>query len=90
LSESETADLKAIEETLTREYALVALLAPEGVHEVAQELNQADTAVWNALQSEPIDHGLYLHARKKAVEGPNNLLRQFSAAAKNDLGTSDR
>ena len=90
LSESETADLKALQETLTREYALIALLAPENVRNVARELNVANTAVWNALQSSPIDHELYEDARKRASGMPTNLLQEFRDAAQEDLGTADR
>jgi hypothetical protein len=90
LSESETAALKAVEETLARDYALVALLAPKRVHDVARELNGADTAVWNALQSAPIDVALYREAKKKVIEGQDNLLLRFLAVSRKDLGTPDR
>jgi hypothetical protein len=90
LSRAESAQLDHLLETLTRDYALVAMLAPNSVRSVARELNNADTDVGNALQSEPIDHPLYLSARKRATEGSNNLLLRFSEAAKKDLGTSSR
>jgi hypothetical protein len=89
LSDSEAASLRALEETLTREYALVALLAPDSVRTVARKLNSADTEVGNALQSIPIEHGLYEDALNKAA-GPNKLLAQFAAAAQKDLGTASR
>jgi hypothetical protein len=89
LSEADTAALKALEETLTREYALVTLLAPESVHSAARELNDANTDVWNALQSYPIDRSLYQDAKKRATGRPTNLLQRFLAAAKEDLGTAD-
>jgi hypothetical protein len=90
LNDSKIAALKALEETLTREYALIALLAPNSVRSVARELSNADVDVGNALQSDPIKHGLYKKAMKQAAGAPNNLLRQFSAAAREDLGTADR
>ena len=90
LSESETAALKTLQETLTREYALIALLAPESVRNVARELNEANTDVWNALQSSPIDHEGYEDARKRASGVPTNLLQEFRDAAQEDLGTADR
>ena len=90
LSESQTAALKTLEETLTGDYALVALLAPDSVHNAARALNNADTAVWNALESDPIDNRLYEKAKKEAVGSSNNLLQRFSAAAKDDLGTAHR
>lgn len=90
LSDSDTAALKALEETLTREYALIALLAPDSVRNVARELNDANTAVWNALHSDPIDHETYEDAKERAAVGPTNLLKRFSDAAKRDLGTADR
>jgi hypothetical protein len=89
LSASETAALKTLQETLTREYALVALLAPENVRGVARELNNANTDVWNALQSYPIDHELYERAKNRASGPRSNLLREFLAAAQEDLGTED-
>jgi hypothetical protein len=89
-SASETAALKALQETLTREYALVTLLAPERVHNVARELNAANTDVWNALQSYPIDQKLYRDAKKRATGSPTNLLQEFLAMAKKDLGTEDQ
>jgi hypothetical protein len=90
LSESETAALKELQETLTREYALVALLAPESVRSAARELNRANTDVWNALQSSPINHKLYKDAKRRAAGIPTNLQREFLAAAQEDLGTADR
>jgi len=90
LSQSETAALKALQETLTREYALVTLLAPERVHNVARELNAANTDVWNALQSYPINQKLYRNAKKRANALPTNLLQEFLATAKKDLGTEDQ
>ena len=90
LHEPDIAALKTLEETLTREYALVALLAPERVRNVARELNNANTDVGNALQSNPIKYGLYKKAMNQAAVGPSNLLKQFSDAAKKDLGTAGR
>jgi hypothetical protein len=87
LTKSQASGLKKLEETLTREYALVALLAPEHVRSLARKLNNADTDVGNALQSDPIDYTGYKRAMKQAVGGPNNLLQQFTSAAKEDLGT---
>lgn len=89
LSESDAASLRTLEETLTREYALVALLAPDSVRSVARRLNAADTEVGNALQSTPIEYGVYKDARDKAA-GPDKLLAQFAVAAQRDLGTPGR
>jgi hypothetical protein len=86
LSESDAASLRTLEETLTREYALVALLAPDSVRSVARRLNAADTEVGNALQSIPIEYGVYKDARNKAA-GQDKLLAQFAVAAQRDLGT---
>jgi hypothetical protein len=90
LSESDTAALKALLETLTREYAHIALLAPDRVRNVARELHSANTDVWNALQTSPIDHELYEDARRRATGRPSNLQREFVDAAQEDLGTTDR
>jgi hypothetical protein len=90
LSNSQAASLRTLEETLTREYAVVALLAPDSVRNVARKLNAADTEVGNALQTSPIEYGAYREAVGKAASGPNNLLAQFEAAAQRDLGTSTR
>ena len=83
LSPSQTADLKQLQEQLTRNYARVVLVAPATLHAHARELNQANVDAWNALQSEPIDHDLYVGARARA----NRLLRRFLAAAQSDVGT---
>jgi hypothetical protein len=90
LSESETAALRALLETLTREYALIALLAPDTVRDLARQLHNANTDVWNALQTSPIDHELYEDARRRATGRPTNLQREFVDAAQEDLGTTDQ
>ena len=90
LTSSEKAALKELEETLTREYALVALVAPETVRTVARALNGANTDVWNALNSVPIARGRYEQAKQQANGGANPLLRRFFLAARKDLGTDDR
>jgi hypothetical protein len=60
------------------------------VHNVARELNAANADVWNALQSYPIDQKLYRDAKKRATGSPTNLLQEFLAMAKKDLGTEDQ
>jgi hypothetical protein len=90
LSESDRAALKTLLETLTREYALIALLAPDRVRNVARELHNANTDVWNALQIPPIDHELYEDAKRRATGGQGNLQREFVDAAQEDLGTTDQ
>ena len=86
LTRAQTAGLRKLEERLTREYALVALLAPDHLRSLARELNNADTDVGNALGTDPIDYEGYKEAMKQVV-GPNSLLRQFTDAAKKDIGT---
>lgn len=90
LQPSERQDLKELEATLTRDYALVALVAPEHVRNVAQELNGANTTVWNALNSVPIDYALYAEAHRQIYpkHTENSLLRQFTNEARSDLDTS--
>jgi hypothetical protein len=83
LSAAQTADLKLLQEQLTRNYARVVLVAPEGLHGIARELNQANVDAWNALRSEPIDEELYVEARTRANRG----LQAFLAAAQRDVGT---
>jgi hypothetical protein len=90
LKESDIAALKTLQATLTREYALVALLAPESIRNVAQKLNGANTAVGNALESDPIRKADYEKAYEQAAADPNNFLRQFSTAVRKDLGTAGR
>ena len=90
LNGPQKAALTTLEETLTRDYALVALVAPKGVRTVARELNNADTDLGNALLGEQIDYRLYEQAKGKAAAGPSPLLLQFENAAKDDLGTADR
>jgi hypothetical protein len=85
LTAAETSDLEELQETLTRDYALVALLAPPDVIEVARDLNNANTDVWNALHTDPIDHELYTQAKKLANGPPTSLLAQFASVAKEDL-----
>src|ERR1051325_9384756 len=68
LTASQTADLKDLEETLIRDYALVALVAPPNVRDVARRLSDASTDAWNALHTSPIDRRLYLQARHAAAE----------------------
>ena len=88
LSKSDAAAVKSIVETLTQDYVLVALVAPESVHDVARELINADIDIGNALETEPIKYQAYTRATMQATEGPNNFLKQFTAAAKKDLGTA--
>lgn len=90
LSAADSASLETLMETLTRDYALVALLAPDRVREVARQLNNANTAVGNALRTIPIDRAGYTNAMRRAAARENSLLPQFLNAAKEDLGTEDR
>jgi hypothetical protein len=91
LDSGQAASLARLAETLTRDYSVIALLAPDSVRNVARKLNIADTAVLNVLQDQQIEYeGPYTNALSKATVGPNNLLAQFSAAAKRDLGTTGR
>jgi hypothetical protein len=90
LNGSQKADLTTLEETLTREYALVALAAPKSVRTVARELNNADTDLGNALLGERIDYRLYEQAKGKDAGGPSNFLLQFEGASQKDLGTAER
>ena len=88
LDATELTDLNTIEETLTGEFALVALLAPRPIGIVAQALNNVNTDVWNALNVDRIDWDGYGLAKKQII-GANGLLKQFADAAKADLGSND-
>jgi hypothetical protein len=88
LSASEAGALNALEERLTKEYALLVLLAPANVHAAASNLNQQDTAVQNVLLGKPIMWADYDVVYEKATGGTDNLLVQFIDAAKKDLGVS--
>jgi hypothetical protein len=91
LDNGQAASLARLAQTLTRDYAVIALLAPDSVRNAALNLNEADTAVLNVLQDQQIEYkGAYTDALRRATVGPNNLLAQFSAAAKRDLGTTGR
>ncbi len=87
LQPSETQDLKELEATLTRDYALVALVAPQRVRSAAQALNGANTAVWNALNSVPINYHDYAKVRPQIATPGDNLLRRFTNEARRDLGS---
>lgn len=87
LNAADAASLQALQATLTQEYARVSLLAPKNVHAAAQALNSANTRLGNALESVPIDAKGYLAARNQIGGSSDNLLRRFSEAAKEDLGT---
>lgn len=89
LTPAERTALNELQATLTREYALVALIAPDSVRTLARALNNAGTDVSNALTSEPIAHGRYEQAKQRASGGPNSLLARFFLAARKDLGTTD-
>jgi pyrroline-5-carboxylate reductase len=86
LSGAKLASLKSLEATLSQEYALVSLVAPQKVHDTARKLNVVDTDVWNAVNSAPIDYRLY-EAAKRQILGPKSLFLQFLAASRSDLGT---
>jgi len=87
LTAAETTPIKELQATLTREYALVALVAPDSVRNVARQLNNVNTDVYNALASVPIQQAQYERAKRQATEGQTNLLAAFLDAAKRDLGT---
>jgi hypothetical protein len=90
LSPAEAGALKALEATVTQEYARVALLAPDRVHSAARALNDATTQVGNALEADPIDAKLYAKVRARIVGTPDNLLQRFASAARADLGSRAR
>jgi hypothetical protein len=91
LQPSERQDLKELQATLLRDYALVALVAPDDVRSAAQSLNGANTTVWNALNSVPIDYALYSQAHRQIYpkDYRDSLLRRFTNEARSDLDTSN-
>jgi hypothetical protein len=87
LQPSEKQDLKELEETAARDYAAVALVAPQQVRGAAKDLNGANTTVWNALNTFPIDYTLYADAKRHIVPEKASLLARFRDEARRDLGT---
>jgi hypothetical protein len=90
LTTSDIAALKTLQATLTREYSVVALVAPERIRKLARALNEANTAAGNALESDPILKSDYKRAYALGAGSPNNFLQQFATAVRSDLGTRGR
>ena len=90
LQESDKAALRTLKESLTRDFALVSMLAPDRVSRVAGKLYVADIQVGNALESDPIVPGLYERSAKQVNGGRTPLLKQFVRAARRDLHTKGR
>jgi len=86
LDPSARKEVKDVETTLTRDYALVALVAPQHLRQVAHDLAVTNTKVWNALNSDPIDYALYTEARGE-IRGANSPLTRFTDEARRDLGS---
>jgi hypothetical protein len=89
LSASDRTELSSLQETLTGEYALVALVAPKHVADVATDLYNIDLDVWNDLNSQPIFVRGYNQA-KATVLGAKSPLRGFENVTRADLGTAHR
>jgi hypothetical protein len=80
----EVATLRTLGATLERDYALVDLLAPEGVRRVALDLLNSDIDLGNALESSPI----LVHLFNEATRDNESSLQKFVDAARHDLGSA--
>jgi hypothetical protein len=87
LAAADRTELSSLEETLIGEYALISLVAPKKVVRAAGSLYGVDLDVWNALNSAPIDVGLYNQA-KATIRSKTSPLSEFEHVTRADLGTA--